>query len=436
MAALPAAAVAAATPLAAVVDLCAGPGLAGRTLPAQVTTIETFTSAHLERLERIAGSERAARGSRGRGPAAQQVLRDLEHSIRLGVLDFCQHARAQGLSHAEAAACVQLSPRTLRHWARARRLGTDLVRPRGRPLTAVAHEQLQEVVTLLHRLGPATGLAVLQGAFPELARAELQELLHDYRQAWRGQHPRELHVLHWRMPGRVWAMDYTEAPCLIDGWTRWVLAVRDLASGQQLAWLPLPAATAAWTILALRGLFARFGAPLVLKSDNGSPFSAEATRNFLQCWGVWLLFSPPRTPAYNGSCEAAIGAMKKRTEYEAERQGHGQCWTEDDLEQARQNANATARPRGPQGATPVEAWQQRRPITPAERQSLAQTVGRLQGQLCQEWSWPDAAILDRRQEAALQREVLRRALVEHDYLWFTRRRIPIPIRRSRTAKIT
>jgi hypothetical protein len=44
--------------------------------------------------------------------------------------------------------------------------------------------------------------------------------------------------------------------------------------------------------------------------------------------------------------------------------------------------------------------------------------------------------LQRKDEGAVQREVLRRVLVAHGYLLFTRRRIPIPIRGRKAAKIT
>jgi transposase InsO family protein len=76
----------------------------------------------------------------------------------------------------------------------------------------------------------------------------------------------------------VWAVDFTEAPLPVDGHDRYLLAVRDLASGQQLLWLPVAQATAQETMQALAGLFVVWGAPLVLKSDNGSPFIAEATQ--------------------------------------------------------------------------------------------------------------------------------------------------------------
>jgi transposase InsO family protein len=298
--------------------------LASVTALGPTPAVETFTAAHLERLQQIAGlPHQSAPGSKQRGFGAQQVLRELEQAVRLGVLDFCQQATAQGWSRSEAAALLNLVPRTVRFWDQARRQGTFGVRPRGRPLTAAEPDQLNAVVALLQRLGPATGLAVLQGEFPGLARAELHDLLACYRQAWQGHHPRLVHVLHWQVPGRIWAMDYAQAPCLIDGCCGYVLAVRDLASGQQLLWLPMTEATVASTIEALASLFDCYGPPLVLKSDNGSAFCAELMETFLHRHGVQALFSPPRTPEYNGSCEAAIGAHKKRTAYEAERQGHG-----------------------------------------------------------------------------------------------------------------
>jgi transposase InsO family protein len=408
---------------------CATPTVRGQ------TRLEAFTQDHLQRLERIfTERDRPAVHDLQRGLAAQQVFRELERSIRRGVLDFCRQATAQGLSQQEQSAWLTLSPRTLRHWERAWQNGGLAVKARGRPLLCADQDEQQQVVHFLHRLGPGTGLAVLQGEFPEVARAELQDLLRCFRWAWVGEHSPLWHQLHWRGPGRVWAMDYAEAPCWIDGCYRYVLAVRDLASGQQLLWLPLAAATAATTMAQLALLFALYGPPLVLKSDNGSPFSAEDTREFLHGHGVWPLFSPPRTPSYNGSCEAAIGAMKKRTEYQAERHGHAGGWTSTDLQTARQQANDTARPRGPKGPTPAEAWQQRTAIAAAERRLFADAVDRLQGEVRRQHELPQDQELAHRQEAEVQREVLRRALVAHGYLFFTRRRIPIPIRRLKAAK--
>jgi transposase InsO family protein len=66
---------------------------------------------------------------------------------------------------------------------------------------------------------------------------------------------------------------------------RWLLVVRDPASGYQLAWLAVPdeaAATAA--AAALEALLREHGPPLVRKSDNTSASLAEALGALLAGW--------------------------------------------------------------------------------------------------------------------------------------------------------
>src|SRR5262249_52677908 len=147
------------------------------------------------------------------------------------------------------------------------------------------------------------GMPALRTRFPDIARAELDDLLKGYRRRWRAANPRLLHRLHWQRAGAVWAIDFAEAPSLIDGSYAYVLAGRDLASGQTLLWHPVAAPTAEVVVSELRLLFTLHGAPLVLKSDNGSAFIAEAVQRELRCWGVGQLFSPPRRPEYNGAIE-------------------------------------------------------------------------------------------------------------------------------------
>ena len=60
-----------------------------------------------------------------------------------------------------------------------------------------------------------------------------------------------------------------------------ILAVRDLASGLQLAWTAVPDATAAEALAVLEPLMHQYGPPLVLKSDNGSAFISE---RFMERW--------------------------------------------------------------------------------------------------------------------------------------------------------
>jgi transposase InsO family protein len=88
-------------------------------------------------------------------------------------------------------------------------------------------------------------------------------------------------------------MDFSEPPTPVEGTYPYALAVRDLASGFQLLWLPTESASAETALAVLRWLFRAHGSPLVLKTDNGSPFIADAFQNYLRRQGVWQLFSPP-----------------------------------------------------------------------------------------------------------------------------------------------
>jgi transposase InsO family protein len=282
----------------------------------------------------------------------RQPRRQLEYAVRAHVVSFSLHALQEHRTLADVADLLRLSARTLRKWQSDFAGRSPEVVVLGRPLERASASQRNEVIALLDELGPAVGVPTLQECFPLLARAELVDLLRRYRRVWQKQHPSASYRLRWPVPGRVWAMDFAEAPAPIDGLDPYLLAVRDLASGQQLAWTPMPDLGAAGVEKVLSGLFALHGAPLVLKMDNGSAFLAELTWRLLHAHRVLPLFSPPYTPRYNGAIEAGIGSLKTRTETHAAHLGLPGFWSADDVAAARLEANATARPRGPRGPTP------------------------------------------------------------------------------------
>jgi hypothetical protein len=251
-----------------------------------------------------------------------------------------------------------------------------------------------------------------------------------------------LRILHWQVPCRVWAIDFAEAPQLIEGLYPYLLAVRDLASGRQLLWQPIKHADHIAAEQGLIALFALYGAPLVLKCDNGSPFAVvlkilAATLPLSR--SPLFLFSPPYTPAYNGSVEAGIGSLKTRTQAHACRHGHPGYWTLDDVAAAQAEANATARPLGPSGPSPDEIWQTRTPVNDDERARFQAAVDHartdLRGQP-DHTQWPTVGPLSQAQQRALDRQAIRRALEEHGYLLYSRRRLPLPITSKKTANIT
>jgi len=226
-------------------------------------------------------------------------------------------------------------------------------------------------------------------------------------------------------------MDFSQATYRVEGKDRYLLAVRDLASGQQLLWWPTPAINTAETLAALAFLFAAHGAPLVLKTDNGSPFCAEQTLAFLHQADVIPLFSPPRMPRYNGAVEAGIGSLKTRTDQHATHHGRAGHWTLDDLSAAQAQANTESRPQGPTGPSPETMWTTRRPLTAEERSLFRAAVDRQRQATQVQEGLPDNAAHQRTQD----RPAIRRALEELGYLLYSRRRLPLPIRGQKAADI-
>jgi transposase InsO family protein len=309
-----------------------------------------------------------------RGPAKQRRRCEREQRLREHIVDFTRWTRAEGWRAGALAELLELAPRTLRKWHYDLERGRLRLSPLGRPVLRSAPAQRNEVIGVLDEFGPRLDLPLLLTHFPHMARAELADLVRRYRRVWRQRHRQALYVLHWQVVGTVWAIDFAEAPAPIDGIYPYLLAVRDLASGQQLLWRPLREATATEAIVALAPLFLVDGAPLVLKSDNGSPFCAAEFLDFLASWQVLSLFSPTYTPQYNGAIEAGIGSSKSRTEEHASRAGHPGYWTWPDTEASRVEANATAHPKGPNGPSSDELWNARRPTPPAIRARFGAAV--------------------------------------------------------------
>ena len=127
--------------------------------------------------------------------------------------------------------------------------------------------------------------------------------------------------------------------------------------------------------------------------------------------------------------------MTTRTDQAAARRGHPEAWTYDDVTVARLEANATARPRGFDGPSPDALSAARTPVTPAERQAFHQTVRWTRTAIELALDRPPALPWTEMEERALNRQAISRALVEHGYLRYTRRRICPPIPKRKAARI-
>jgi hypothetical protein len=184
--------------------------------------------------------------------------------------------------------------------------------------------------------GPQAGVATLQAWCPSASRRAIAT----WQRRRRGAARRRLRVVRWTGAGRIWAADFSDAPVPIDGQYPCVLHVRDLASQQYLAALPVPHPSARTVCDLLAALTAAHAAPLVLKVDNGAAFGSHDLQAWAAAHGTAVLYSPPRCPRYNGSIEASIGALTTRAHHAAAAAGHPTYWTCTDIEAARLQANA------------------------------------------------------------------------------------------------
>jgi transposase InsO family protein len=369
----------------------------------------------------------------------------LEHQVRKDAVEFASVSHAQGWPVEDLAQMLHLAARTLRSWGqRLRQLSLSLGWL-GRPTKRAALPVRQRLLEVLEEVGPGVSVADLRPTFPEIGRRELEDFLARYRRVWRWRHSAQVPVLRWPQAGRVWAMDFTEAEAPIDGCYPYLLAVRDLASGQQLLAWPTTDMTETSVRCALGSLFTLYGAPLVLKTDNGSAFRAEAAQQYLRHWGVTSLFSPPRMPRYNGAIEAGIGSLKMRIHRLAAHQGHPGVWHGQDVEAARLEANATGRPRGSSGPTPDEVWAARSSVSHQERTNFQATVASHRAaELAQTASAasgaPPAAegdlLWSHKEFVDEDRRAVRRALEACGYLFYSRRRFHLPIPGKITAMVS
>jgi transposase InsO family protein len=284
----------------------------------------------------------------------------------------------------------------------------------------------EEVLTLLALTalaGRRLGHREVALFVPGLPRREACLWLRRFRKDWGRAWQSGLMLLAWTQPGTVWAMDYSEAECRIEGQYRYLLLVRDLASGKTLLAQPCHSESEEVARAALTELFKKHGAPLVIKADNGSAFTAQGTKALLETYGVLALYSPPRTPRYNAACEAGIGGLKTRVRYLAACAGRPGEWTCEDIERARCWGNAHGRPFGRKRPTPDEAWATRVAPSPEACDAFREAFHRHHAALiAARTSEPGRSRIELERRTALSR-----ALVELGYLEIRSRRVSLPI---------
>nr|XP_042913382.1 uncharacterized protein K02A2.6-like [Parasteatoda tepidariorum] len=90
---------------------------------------------------------------------------------------------------------------------------------------------------------------------------------------------------------------------------RLILLVVDAAT-KWLEAIPVASTSSTATIVALRSIFARFGLPRTMVSDNGTSFTSDEFSGFLGKNGITHVRTAPYHPQSNGIAERAVRSMK------------------------------------------------------------------------------------------------------------------------------
>jgi len=366
----------------------------------------------------------------------QRRARQAERTARRSAVAFARWMQRRGLTRSATARRLGLSASALSRWMCRWEEDRMELRPRGRPVEDLDRDTRAGILAVFSLMGPHATLAALRDLFPEVARGALENLLERCRSVYRRRSRWLIHILRWTKPGTVWATDFTEPPAPIDGLYRRLLLVRDLASGRQLLALPCDGEGADVVVAAIRFLFQLYGPPLVLKMDNGSAFISAEVELVLREHGVLALFSPPGTPAYNGSVEAGIGSLEVRAFYESARHDRPGEWTCDDVAAASRQANETARPWGLGGPTPETAWEGRVRITEIDAHAFRSAYDHHREAECTERKIEPGQDRSHWLRASIDRVALSRALIERGHLLIRSRRVTPPITLQYAGRIS
>lgn len=357
-----------------------------------------------------------------------------ERQARVSAVRLVRAARRCSLGRGQVARSLGLHERTIRQWEERWRRDRLCLKARGRQSLELSRDQRRQALDAwrasLGRIGVPSLLLAIQ---PRPARRALARLKARWRRALHRRGGSLCTCLSWTRPGSVWAMDWTNPEMPVDGVYQKIFVVRDLASGENLLSRPSPAESENLAARELSLLIAQHGAPLVLKSDNGTSLCAKAVRLTLAANKILALVSPPACPGYNGACEAGIGALQVQIHYIAAASGRERAWACDDVLMARQAVNTRVRENG---LSAEDLWKARRPITPEEREQLWSAYrAELRSEFVQRGHKSDSP-LTHSEQTSLDRAAISRALAEVNLVQFRRQWIRPPIRSQKLPRIS
>lgn len=119
----------------------------------------------------------------------------------------------------------------------------------------------------------------------------------------------EAPLLSWNVPSEPWARVHIDFAGPFEGFM-WLIAID--AYTKWLDVIKMKTTSASATIGKLRELFARYGLPRIIVSDNGPQFVAEEFQVFCKANSVRHVTGVPYHPKTNGLAERAVRTFKER----------------------------------------------------------------------------------------------------------------------------
>jgi hypothetical protein len=206
---------------------------------------------------------------------------------------------------------LQLPLASFNRWRHRIRTGLALVNPPG-PKKAEPFDPLldAEIRLLDHgRKRTAGTVALYQRRRFIISRRELGQMVERVRHDLEADRRARLRRIEWLTPGVVWAMDVTEYNLGAPGKV-YLHNVQDL--GSRYKFLPMAGACPVGEEVAghLSEKIDRYGAPLVLKRDNGGNMNHSAINDVLAESFILPLNSPEYYAPYNGAIEESQREVK------------------------------------------------------------------------------------------------------------------------------
>ncbi|MDA8171366.1 MAG: hypothetical protein M0Z48_05980 [Nitrospiraceae bacterium] len=209
---------------------------------------------------------------------------------------------------------VRLPYRSFTRWRMRRQEDAPLVRPPGpakiEPPDFGKIEQ--DIAKLSHGHDRTQGTGILYAHHrSSISRRDLQRLVAMARHDLNVAHRQNLRRIHWNVSNVAWSMDPSEYwQRDADGDKPYLNHMQDLASRYKFnpmaGDIPTGEEISGW----LTTTFNDFGAPLLLKRDNGGNLNHKAVNEVLEEYYVMPLNSPVHYPPYNGAIEEAQTELK------------------------------------------------------------------------------------------------------------------------------